>query len=316
MTWANVPESAHGRFRDTAAGHRTLPEDTADEHRCRENTVEAVSRSGETMTEDRSWSPAMCERGYYDRRPPVGALVAFRRTPWRVIAVDDVESNDWDDRTRDEWLALGMPDQWHYRPFRVRVESPAGGDRGSMTVHSWNSITWQILPEHYAVCVSCGELAPCLAHTAMKQAERAMVRVEREMQLMPGCCPACQEPITKRQESKTFPGENLLLPFGDPDVTFHMRSACRGGAEQYEEMWVRADPTRSRSLLTLFCEGHIIVHHDGSAECHGAPDCPTVYARHRSYSACYTQSHGCGRGCSPVGHPGCRIARPKSAATS
>lgn len=257
---------------------------------------------------DRWWSPAM-STSHYDRRPPVGALIALDRKPWRVRTVEDIPADEWSDEHRDVWLRDGMPDPWRSRPFRVEVESPAGIEAGTATVGPRNHPTWHVLPEHYAVCVTCGELAPCREHTAMKQAEAEMARLEKQMRLMPGCCPACQEPITSRQQTVTFPGENLLLITGAPDPVFHLRQACRDGAARYEEMWVRADPTRPRSLLTLRCRGLLVVHHDGSAECHGAPDCPSVYAHHGHLTACYAQSHGCGRGCSPVGHPGCRVRR-------
>lgn len=253
------------------------------------------------------WAPAM-SKTHYDRRPPVGQLIALDRKPWRVLTVEDVPADEWSDEHRDRWLDDNMPDPWHYRPFEVVVED-AFGQRGRLTVGPRHFASWHVLPEHYAVCVSCGELAPCLHHTSMLAAQRVMKRVEHDMQILPGCCPACQEPITSRQESVTFPGENLLVPLGYPDPTFHLRRACRSGAERYEEMWVAVDPTRPRSLLTLRCTGGIVVHHDGSAECHGAEDCPSVYAHHRHYTACYAQSHGCGRGCSPAGHPGCTLSR-------
>lgn len=256
------------------------------------------------------WSPAMSTTRY-ERRPPVGELIAYRREPWRVLSVEDVDQGAWSDDARDYWLLRGMPEPttWHHRPFNVVVESVPGGQMGDLKVGPRHSPTWHVLPEHYAVCVTCGELAPCLAHTAMLQAEAEMARIEKQMRLLPGCCPACQEPITSRQETVTFPGPNLLLPTGSPDPVFHLRRDCRGGAARYEEVWVNADPTRPRSLLTLRCKGLLVVHGDGSAECHGSIDCPSVYAHHGHLTACYAQSHGCGRGCSPVGHPGCRVRR-------
>jgi hypothetical protein len=128
--------------------------------------------------------------------------------------------------------------------------------------------------------------------------------------VLPGCCWSCAEPITSRQGFRVFLGPNVLLPTALDDPAFHTRQACREGARSYEEAWVRADPSRPRSLLTLFCEGTVIVHGDGSAECFGAKDseCPNVRARHRTSAACYYQSHGCPRGCSRSGHPGTRIS--------
>ena len=255
------------------------------------------------------WTPAMTVR-CYDRRPPIGALIAYQRKPWRVLAIDDVDPANWTDDERDY---LARPFMGSDRnPFRIRVEPIGGGKGGGLRVSPWHYRAWHLLPEHYAVCVSCGELAPCLAHTSMLAAQEAMKRAERDMATLPGCCPSCQEPITHRQESVTFPGDNLLNPTAESGPTFHLRRACRGGAERYEEMWVRADPTRPRSLLTLSCGGSVIVHGDGSAECHGAEDCPSIHARHGHYAACYVQSHGCGRGCTRSGHPGTRVAgRPR-----
>lgn len=251
----------------------------------------------------RNWAPAMSRR-VYDRKPPVGELIGHDGKPWRVLSVEDIPAHDWSDPARVE-----ATPSWYGRPFRVMVESPEGDDCGSMVVEPWHRMTWHVLPEHYAICVSCGDLAPCRAHQAAEQSERAMVKLEREMRLLPGCCPSCQEPITARQKSKTFVGANLLNPLGEPDVTYHTRMTCIGGAARYEEMWVRADPTRPRSLLTMFCEGTVVVHHDGSGECFGAADstCPDVRARHRLMRACFTQSHGCPRGCSIAGHPGTRV---------
>lgn len=93
-------------------------------------------------------------------------------------------------------------------------------------------------------------------------------------------------------------------PLAAADPVFHLRRKCWGAAARYEEAWVATYPTAARSLLTLTCEGTVIVHEDGSGECFGAKDsdCPSIYARHRCMSACYIQSHGCGQGCTSRRH--------------
>lgn len=258
---------------------------------------------------NRYWTPAVSAGHTRDRLPPVGAVIAFDRKPWRVLAIDQLDPLNWSDRERDAWQEYGMPDPWDRQPVRVRVEPIGGGKARGLRVEPWHYSGWySTLPEHYAICVSCGELAPCTHLTAQRQAVAAMeAQDKQDRKLMPGCCPGCGEPVTSRQEAVTFPGPNLLSPLAHDSPTFHLRRRCRGSAERYEEMWVQADPSRPRSLLTLTCTGSVTVHHDRSRECHGAidSDCPDPRAKHRSYSACYALSHGCPRGCPREGHRGC-----------
>lgn len=260
------------------------------------------------------WRPAMSPAPYrIGHRPAVGDLIAVKREPYRVEEVRDQPPGDWHDRARDQWVEAGMPDPWSSAPFEVHVrEAASGRRRGMVVVQPWHWNWYEALPEHYAVCVHCGELAPCREVTSQQAAEREMAWFERLTKILPGCCWACAEPITARQRAVTFPGPNMLLPTAPADPSFHLRRECASDAARYEEQWVRDDPRRSRSLLTLACRGTLIVHHDGSAECFGAveSDCPSVYARHGALTACYAQSHGCGQGCTRTGHPGCRTALP------
>ena len=237
----------------------------------------------------RHWSPAM-QGVRFARRPEPGGLIAIRRKPWRVIEVNELDSEEFE--------------------YEI-VVTPLDGDRqhvASIPRHAWDA--WSNLPEHFAICHSCGELAPCREHERGIYAAEQSKRMDRELQLLPGCCPACQEPITSRQQTIDFPGEYVHNPLAPAGPRFHTRMKCRGGAERYEAAWVAADPTRKRSLLTLACDGSVVVHGDGSAECFGAEnsDCPSVHARHRSHSACYIQSLGCPRDCPTSGHPGTRIS--------
>lgn len=253
-----------------------------------------------------SWRPALTDRHSYRRVPDVGALVGFRGKPYRVAAVRPVPETEWTDRERD-WLASHA---WCTdEPIFVRLES--AGDHPSIRIRihpGGSSPTWYILPEHYAVCVTCGDLAPCEAHLATLAAREAAAQAEKDMRVIPGTCPACNEPITSRQKTITYPGGNVLNPFDPGPVRFHTRRQCLGGAERYEAAWVAADPSRPRSRLTLTCKGAVIVHGDGSGECYGNIACPGIYARHRYITACYAQSHGCSRECPVEGHPGTRLS--------
>lgn len=257
-----------------------------------------------------TWAPALTESRCYDRRPPVGAVIGFRHKPYRVLSIDEVHPANWTDDERESWHAERMPDPWSRAPFRVLVQSlPAGRPMG-MRVGPSHYVTWHLLPEHYAVCVSCGELAPCRELSDQRNAEREMVRFDRLAGILPGCCWGCTEPITSRQKTITFPGVNVWMPTAPP-ASFHERLRCRGSAARYEEAWVAADGTRPRSLLTLTCTGTVVTHHDGSAECFGVvdSDCPDVRARHRAMTACYAQTHGCPRDCPRDGHPGATVRR-------
>lgn len=254
------------------------------------------------------WSPALIDRVCYDRRPPVDAVIGFDHKPYLVLAIDDVHPANWTDDEQAEWQQAGMPDPWLRAPFRVRVQPLPDGRPGGFRIGPRTYVTWYLLPDHYAVCVSCGEIAPCRELTGRREAEQAMVRFEMLAGILPGCCWSCAEPITARQKAITFDGTNVWMPTAPPAV-FHARRSCRAAATTYEEAWVQADPQRPRSLLTMRCTGSVVVHQDGSAECFGAvdSDCPDVRAWHRSMSACYATSHGCLRGCSRSGHPGARV---------
>ena len=263
------------------------------------------------------WRPALTERVTYAHTPPVGELIGADHRIWRVLSVERTNPGNWTDHDTEEWERTGRPDPetWARAPMRVTA-IPAGNNdddkdrRYGMTIGARYRITpWYVVPEHYAVCAECGEPSPCRDYEDALTARAEIARAAEALALPDGFCPACREPITSRQNAHRFPGGNLLNPFGSPVVRFHARRKCARAAAEYEEQWVAADPTRPRSLLTLRCAGSLIVHADGTAECHGADNCPTVYARHSRTTACYLQSHGCGRQCPREGHPGVRLAR-------
>lgn len=240
-------------------------------------------------------------------------VVAFDYRAWEVRYVSDVEPTPVEQGRIDAYLPT-YRDQ--YRPYRItlrRLHGPAHGRENSaqdVTFRVGTDAYFAIYPNgRVPLCSCCGHPFPCLEADQQEWAANEMAKAEREMSLMPGCCPACGEPVTSRQRSITFGGPNVRNPLAE-GPTFHLRSKCRYSAAQYEEAWVNDEPGRVRSLLTLRCEGIVIVHGDGTAECFGADgsECPSVYARHRRHMACYIQSHGCGRDCSPVGHPGTHVA--------
>jgi hypothetical protein len=262
------------------------------------------------------WHPEGTGGSYYrsGRRPEVGQVVAYDRRAWEVMHVSVADPEPDEAERLDAYVPAWRE---RMRPYRVSLrrvhgakherENSVGDIALRVRVGGWSFPTYA--NSRVPLCSCHGEPWPCLEADQQAQAEKELKRAEKVLSLLPGFCPACEEPVTRRQQAITFGGPNVRNPLAE-GPTFHLRRKCYRAAADYEELWVADEPGRVRSLLTLRCAGTVIVHGDGSAECYGADDsdCPSVYAQHRCYAACYAQSHGCGRGCSRHGHPGTRIA--------
>lgn len=263
----------------------------------------------------RDWHPEGVARTYGTGRPEIGATVAYDRRAWEVRHISEAVLEPDEEKRLLGYTAAYRDKQLPYRITLRRIHGPKHERENSsqdiaLRVRAASYAPFPTYPNgRVPLCSCCGHPWPCIEADQQAQAEKELQKAEREMNLLPGCCSACQEPVTSRQKSITFGGPNVRNPLTE-GPTFHLRRACRHDAARYEELWVNAEPGRARSLLTLRCAGTVIVHHDGTAECFGAngSDCPSVYAQHRCYSACYIQSHGCGLGCPTTGHPGTRIA--------
>lgn len=259
-----------------------------------------------------SWRPEGVASKYGRRRPNVGDLVAYNYRAWEVA---HVKVHDFD--AGDEERANGYRPEYRdqMRPYSVTLRRIHGEQHArensrqeiGLGIRAFTYGGFERYENGRVPLCSChGHPWPCAESDQQRQAAAELKKAERELNRMPGCCPACDEPVTQRQKSITFGGPNVNNPLA-VGPTYHLRRKCRGGAAAYEEKWVVDEPGRRRSLLTLRCAGTVVVHGDGSAECFGAEgsDCPSVYAKHRTYTACYLQSAGCPRGCSSQGHPGC-----------
>lgn len=256
----------------------------------------------------------MVDRRPRRRRPEVGEVVGLDWRAWEVMHVTDATPTDEEEERLARYVE---PHRTLMRPYRVTLRRLYGerheheNDRLEVayrvSVNSYSFPTY--LHGRVPLCSCHSHPWPCRESVEQQTAEKELAKAERELQRMPGCCPACDEPVTSRQQAITFGGPNVRNPLAE-GPTFHLRRKCRWAAAQYEELWVADEPGRRRSLLTLRCEGTVIVHGDGSAECFGAndSDCPSVYAQHRVMTSCIAQSHGCGRGCTRDGHPGCTPA--------
>lgn len=256
---------------------------------------------------NRPWRPQLTD-GSRDR-PGTGDLIAKDHAVWRVLEVRDV------DRTPEEetdWVEAGKP-KWTKTPYVVEVAWVGGVEprriakNGVFCVRipagAW--VSWDVYRgERWPMCSCCREPMPCRAEMEDRQVTAALDRVETLTRRLPGCCWACGDPISRRQQSIVYVGDNLDLP-GGPDVRFHLRASCLGAAAAYERKWLSVDHTRRRMLTWPECEGAQVFHADGSTECVGDardPDCleGTRDSHRHSYQTVCSVGDVCARGC-PVG---------------
>jgi hypothetical protein len=200
-------------------------------------------------------------------------LVIWNRQPYRVIEVREMQHANWPDQYREAWTRQGMPDAdtWSYRPRVVVVRHEEKPDQKPLHLAGPDNTMWSTLPEHYAICRLCHELPPCRHVYNEAVMERSAERMDEEMALMPGLCHGCREPITQRQKTFTFSGQNLIRPdFGDNSAVFHTRGKCSSALTSYDKRWAAAEPGRTRHF---YCDGSVTVHHDETTECSN-PACP------------------------------------------
>lgn len=268
-----------------------------------------------THTDPDRWTAIRCPGTHLPcgRRPEPGEVFGLRYGAWRVVEVrvsDDVDLTD-DDR---ELMNRYKPEyRERYRPYAVVLDHIGGPNlmgSGRTRVHlDGLRVEWVLLGERYPVCSCHGHPWPCQDADRDRVATlQAKVMDEQLAKAVPGVCPSCGEPITHRQKTVTYPGENVDVP-GGPEPRFHTRRGCLYDAERYEERWLAVDPRRERILTWPVCPGPLIVHGDGSSECRRpVPDCQGHLTHdHGTRSACYAaSSRPCPRGCSPDGHPGVR----------
>ena len=202
-----------------------------------------------------------------------GTLVVWERAPYRVLEINERDPHDWPEKYTERWLEHGCPDPatWSERPLVLIVRHEPEPDAKPVHLLARASHWWTTLPEHYSVCRLCGELPPCReVHTETVMADAAQ-KMDAVMSILPGCCHACREPVTRRQKTIRFEGANLIRPdLPDGSAIFHLRESCHYSAQRYDARWAVADPARRRKL---YCEGRGRHHYDGSFDCTD-PECP------------------------------------------
>lgn len=243
------------------------------------------------------WLP---ERATYHRGlPEIGWLIASAHTVFRIARVELLDDG--------ETLRVWVNHVGGVRPAEPRGHVPPDGQyRFSVPLADAG---WYVYPKtgRWPMCGCCGEPMPCRAELEDRAAKAASAKLDELMSRMPGCCWACGEPITSRQQGVTYPGDNLDLP-GGQQVRFHLRRACWSSAAAYEDRWLSEDPSRKRIITYPDCPGTLVVHADGSSECRSKTPCGGHLTHdHGHVAACFSaDKNACPRGCSIVGHPGCQ----------
>jgi hypothetical protein len=180
-----------------------------------------------------------------------GMIVILGRAPWRVVEIREKPQDLWpagfEQRWTEDveaWKRYGHGEEpqratWRHRPFNVVVVPDGGGAEEHRIGPA--SYEWDVLPEHYAVCRSCGELPPCREEELDEATNRTMTETLRLMAIPAGACMGCGETISGRQKSLAFPGPNLWRPdLPDGTVRFHARGECYGWVRDYGEQWEAA----------------------------------------------------------------------------
>lgn len=180
----------------------------------------------------------------------VGMLVIYERAPWRIVAIDERPHDLWAKQYEEEfahhlklWESRKLGDKperhtWRGRPMMVQIVPANDTKAEPIHLEAPGTHRWDVLPEHYAVCVACGELPPCRHEIAEKRADAIAARSDVLMDIPPGHCLGCGEYVTPRQKAARFPGPNLWRPdLPDNSAVFHGRQECAGEVERYRRQW-------------------------------------------------------------------------------
>lgn len=177
--------------------------------------ADAAHYTQEQLSEKTVWSVA----------PPEDRLIVHEDHVYRALSVAPPSNDDG----HGQW-------RWTLRPVHhVGEDHHFEADRPRF---------WRILPAHHAICAECGEPVPCRRLREQWAAAHAARRARDLMAIPEGVCWSCREPISTRQKSVTFPGENLMA-FVGPPAAFHTGILdCRIAALRYQDEWLKADTTR------------------------------------------------------------------------
>jgi hypothetical protein len=208
------------------------------------------------------------ERQQRENNPQLapGMLVIHERAACRIVEIREYPTDLWPQQYQDRWgqqfqwwlndpRDRPQPEKatWQDRPVVIVLEPDGGGEARHRLFRA--SRDWDVLPEHYAVCRSCGELPPCRDELMDEAVDRQMVKSELLMSIPAGNCMGCGEAISARQKTVDFPGPNLWrpdLPAGT--ARFHARGECSHWVDRYRAQWQAPGTPASEEQPALFGE--------------------------------------------------------------
>lgn len=195
------------------------------------------------------------DRQRRERNPVLepGMLVIHDRQPKRVIEIKERPEDLWPKVFEERWQQA-VADRERFSPEKPPLVRATWRDRPIVIVLALDkpgakddhwcapaSHGWDVLPEHYMVCHSCGQLPPCDDELTDQLVTAAVGRTEHLMSIQRGCCLGCGDPITHRMKATRFPGPNLWRPdLGDNSAVFHARQACSTFECRYRKQWEAA----------------------------------------------------------------------------
>jgi len=191
-----------------------------------------------------------------------GVIVVWERQPYHVLSVDERPEDLWGDHyeerfanevaTWERWQRGDKPERatWRERPFAIRLVPVADPKASPLHLIAPGGHSWDVLPEHYSVCIACGELPPCTHEQAEREADRIAARNDALMDIPPGHCLGCGEYVTARQNAARFPGPNLWRPdLPENSAVFHARQECSGEVDRYRRQWEARGNTDTQPSL-------------------------------------------------------------------
>lgn len=179
-----------------------------------------------------------------------GVLVVWDGQPHRVVELAERPLDLWGEK--HEMRYATALDYWDRYPRGERPEKATWDGRPYVFVLALDgqpqekplhligpaNTSWDVLPEHYAICSACGELPPCRHELAEREADQQAARADVLMDIPPGHCLGCGEYVTTRQQAARFPGPNLWRPdLPENSAVFHARQECEGEVDRYRRQW-------------------------------------------------------------------------------
>lgn len=212
----------------------------------------ALNRVGEPSSAMRRQEGRIREKqilaNYVQLKP--GVLVIWDRQPHRVVELAERPLDLWGDKHEMRYAAAveawdryprgDRPEKatWDGRPYVFALQPDGKPHEEPIHLIGPANTSWDVLPEHYAICSACGELPPCRDELNEREADQQAAKADVVMDIPPGHCLGCGEYITTRQNAARFPGPNLWRPdLPENSAVFHARQECSGEVDRYRRQW-------------------------------------------------------------------------------